>query len=330
MRGDHALCDWQAGLLRIAARTMTGETPMTASPADDLHTIRDLVRWGLSRFNKAGLAFGHGTSSAESDIAFLVLESLSLPIDSLDNWLDSRLTREERERIVGLIDQRVLTRKPTPYLVNRAYIQGMPFYIDERVIVPRSFIAEILVGAFTEEETSPLGTPASVAAVADICTGSGCLAILASAVFPQAEVDAVDLSPDALAVAAINVEEHGAERVSLHQGDLYDPLGDRRYDLIISNPPYVDEETMEALPEEYRAEPAMALAGGFDGLDLVRRLIDGAADHLNPGGGLLCEIGSGREILAMDYPHLPFVWLDTEESDGEVFWLSAESLGVTA
>jgi len=299
------------------------------SPADDLITIRDLVRYAVSRFNAAGLSFGHGTSSALDDAVFLVLETLKLPIDELDPWLDARLTRAERETIVGLIERRVDERIPTPYLVGRAYIQGIPFHVDERVIVPRSFIGELLVSSLVGGEGFALiDDPEAVTSVVDICTGSGCLAILASRLFPNAEVDAVDLSPDALEVAAINVEALGADTVHLHQGDLFGPLAGRRYDLIVTNPPYVEADVMETLPEEYRHEPEMALAGGHDGLDVVRRILAAAPDHIAPGGGLICEIGTGREILEAEYPDLPFLWLDTEESEAEVFWLTAEALGV--
>nr|WP_207620218.1 50S ribosomal protein L3 N(5)-glutamine methyltransferase [Oharaeibacter diazotrophicus] len=292
-------------------------------------TIRDLVRYAVSRFNAAGLSFGHGTSSALDDAVFLVLETLKLPIDELDPWLDARLTCAERETIVGLIERRVDERIPTPYLVGRAYIQGIPFHVDERVIVPRSFIGELLVSSLVGGEGFALiDDPEAVTSVVDICTGSGCLAILASRLFPNAEVDAVDLSPDALEVAAINVETLGADTVHLHQGDLFGPLAGRRYDLIVTNPPYVEAEVMAELPEEYRHEPEMALAGGHDGLDVVRRILAAAPDHIAPGGGLICEIGTGREILEAEYPDLPFLWLDTEESEAEVFWLTAEALGV--
>lgn len=299
------------------------------SPADDLITIRDLVRYAVSRFNAAGLAFGHGTSSALDDAVFLVLETLKLPIDELDPWLDARLTRAERETVVGLIERRVDERIPTPYLVGRAYVQGIPFHVDERVIVPRSFIGELLVsGLVGGEGFALIDDPEAVTSVVDICTGSGCLAILASRLFPNAEVDAVDLSEDALAVAAINVEALGADGVHLHHGDLFEPLAGRRYDLIVTNPPYVEADVMAGLPEEYRHEPEIALAGGPDGLDVVRRILAAAPDHLAPGGGLICEIGTGREILEAEYPDLPFLWLDTEESEAEVFWLTAEALGV--
>lgn len=297
-------------------------------PADDLKTVRDLVRYAVTRFHTANLVFGHGTVTAVDDAVFLVLEALKLPIDDVSPWLDARLTLFERERVVNLIEQRVSTRKPTAYLLNRAYIQGLPFYVDERVIVPRSFIAEILGNTTSEDGSDLLGPIEEIASIADICTGSGCLAILASRLFPYAFVDAVDLSSDALEVAAINVAALGDGRVSLYEGDLFDPLEDRRYDLVVSNPPYVDEESMQELPDEYRTEPVLALHGGFDGLDIVRRLLATVPDHLTDRGAFICEIGSGREILAAEYPDMPFHWLDTEHGDGEVFLLTAEDLGV--
>ena len=299
--------------------------------AEDLLTVRDLLRYAMSRYGAAEIGIGHGTSEAIDDAVFLILESLHLPIDDINPWLDARLTRAERQLIIERIDRRIDERVPTPYLVGKTYIQGVPFVVDPRVIVPRSFIGELLFSeAFSgESEGSLIRDPDDVLSVADICTGSGCLAILAAMIFPNAAVDAVDLSEDALDVAAINVDRLGDGRVGLHHGDLFAPLEGRRYDLIITNPPYVDDEAMAELPDEYRHEPEMALAGGLDGLDIVRRIIEAAPDHLNPGGGLLCEVGSDREILEMTYPDLPFVWLDTAESEGEVFWLSAEDLGVT-
>ncbi|MBB5753886.1 50S ribosomal protein L3 N(5)-glutamine methyltransferase [Prosthecomicrobium pneumaticum] len=292
---------------------------------ETLVTLRDVLRYAVSRFRAAGLAHGHGASDAYDDAAFLVLEGLDLPIDRLEPFLDARLLPEEREKLVGLVAARVETRKPLPYLLGRAYIQGFRFRVDERVIVPRSFIGEILFSdGFAGDETGLVPDREAVETVLDLCTGSGALAILAAHLFPNATVDAVDLSQDALAVAALNVAEHGlADRVSLHRGDLFAPLAGRRYDLILTNPPYVDAEAMAALPAEYRHEPVMALAGGEDGLDIVRRILDAAPDHLTETGGLLCEIGTGREILEADYPDLPFLWIDTEESEGEVFWLAA-------
>ena len=304
------------------------ETPI----ADELLTLRDYWRYAISRFNAARLSFGHGTTTAVDDAAFLVLDSLDLPIDTLDPFLDARLTAAERRLLAERIEARVTTRKPSAYLTGRSYIQGIRFFVDERVIVPRSFIGEILFSEYDDadgEESLYLPDPNDVESVADICTGSGCLAILAAKIFPNAVIDAVDLSAEALEVARINVAEHELEgRVTLHQGGLFAPLEGRTYDLIITNPPYVDHEEMAVLPEEYRTEPAMALDGGPDGLDLVRRLLAEAPKHLNPGGGMICEIGTGRELLEEEFPDLDFFWLDTEESQGEVFWITAEALGV--
>lgn len=298
--------------------------------ADDLRTVRDFVRLAVSRFSEAGIVFGHGTNTALDEAAFMVLESLHLPVDELEPWLDARLTREERGRLANLIEQRVTTRRPAAYLLGRTYIRGVPFRSDERAIVPRSYLGELLAGdLFGGEGFTLVEDPERVERVLDLCTGSGCLAILAAMIFPNARVDAVDLSEDALALADENVADHDlVDRIELLQGDLFAPLKGRRYDLIVTNPPYVDAEAMEALPAEYRHEPTLAFAGGPDGLDIVRRILAAAPAHLNPGGGLICEIGTGREILDAEYPHLPFLWLDTEESEGEVFWLSARDLGV--
>lgn len=286
----------------------------------DLFTIRDFFRYAVTSFTRAKLHFGHGAANAVDEAAFLILEALSLPIDDINPWLDARLVADERERLSALIDERIRTRKPAAYLVNRAYIQGVPFYVDDRVIVPRSYIGELLAS-----ETPFLPPPEDVKSVLDLCTGSGCLAILAALAYPGARIDAVDLSADALAVAERNVAEHGlAERITLHRGDLFAPLGMRRYDLILTNPPYVEAASVAAFPPEYRAEPRIAHAGGEDGLDIVRRILEETPAHLNKGGGILCEIGTGREILERDYPDLPFLWPDTEASEGEVFWLTRE------
>ena len=298
--------------------------------ADDLKTVRDFVRYAVSRFTKARLAFGHGTSEALDEAAFMVLEALHLPVDDLSPWLDARLTGEERAHLAALIEQRCTTRQPAAYLLGKTYIGGVPFRSDPRAIVPRSFIGELMAGElFTGGDFSLVPQPESVARVLDLCTGSGCLAILAAMTFPNAQVDGVDLSPDALALAAENVAEHQlAGRVRLLEGDLFGPLAGEAYDLIITNPPYVDEEAMAALPAEYRHEPSLAFDGGPDGLDIVRRILAAAPAHLSPGGGMICEIGTGKEILEAEYPHLPFLWLDTEDSEGEVFWLSAVDLAV--
>jgi ribosomal protein L3 glutamine methyltransferase len=289
----------------------------------EFKTVRDFLRYAVSRFTRAGLCFGHGAGTALDEAAFIVLESLSLPIDDINPWLDARLTTAEKARLSELIETRVATRKPAAYLLNKAYVQGVPFYVDERVIVPRSYIGEILAA-----EPAFLPAPTDVRTILDLCTGSGCLAILAAFAFPDAEVHAVDLSADALAVARRNVADHGLEhRITLHEGDLFAPLGKRAFDLILTNPPYVDAQAMTALPPEFRAEPALALAGGEDGLAIVRSILAEAPARLNAGGGLLCEFGTGREILEAEYAHLDFLWPSSEEGEGEVFWLMREGFG---
>ena len=301
--------------------------------AGELLTLLDFVRYAVSRFIEAKLVFAHGTTDPVAEAAFLVCESLHLHPDQFEAFAAARVTAAEAKAILGLIERRVTTRSPAAYLVNKIYMRGLPFYVDERTIVPRSFIGELLdshFGGDDDEEGggSLISDPASVERVLDLCTGSGCLAILASRNFPNAEIDAVDISKDALAVAARNVGDYGLDRrLTLHRGDLFKPLGNARYDLIISNPPYVDAEGMAGLPRECRAEPKLAFDGGADGLDIVRRILDEAAEHLTPQGGLLCEIGRGREVLEAAYPQLPLLWLDTEDSQAEVFWIAAADLG---
>ena len=296
----------------------------------ELVTLRDYWRYAISRFNAADLSYGHGTTTASDDAAYLLLDSLELPIDALDPFLDARLLPDERRMLAERIETRVSTRKPSSYITGRAYIQGVRFHVDERVIVPRSHIGEILFAEYLGEQGSAfLPDPMMVESVVDICTGSGCLAVLAAKFFPQAAVDAVDLSADALEVAKINLDEHEVEdQVTLFEGDLFAPLEGRTYDLIITKPPYVDHEALDGYPPEFRAEPEMAHDGGVDGLDLVRRIREDAPRYLNPEGGMICEIGSGREILEEEFPHLDFVWLETAESQDAVFWISAEALGV--
>lgn len=297
---------------------------------NELVTLRDYWRYAISRFNAAGLSFGHGTTTAGDDAAYLLLDTLELPIDALDPFLDARLLPAERKLLAERIETRVTTRKPSSYITGRAYIQGVRFHVDERVIVPRSHLGEILFSEYLGAQGSTfLPDPMAVESAVDICTGSGCLAVLAAKFFPNAAVDAVDLSDDALEVAKLNLAEHDvADQVTLFHGDLFTPLAGRRYDLIITNPPYVDHAALAAFPAEFRAEPEMAHDGGEDGLDLVRTILTQAADHLNPGGGLLCEIGSGREILEEEFPHLEFFWVETAESQDAVFWITAEALGV--
>ena len=237
----------------------------------------------------------------------------------------ARVARHEQKAIFDLIEARIRTRKPAAYLLQKAYLRGVAFYVDERAIVPRSYLGEILDGElFAGADASLIDDPDAIGRVLDLCTGSGCLAVLAAMRFPNAVVDAVDISADALAVAAHNVAAHGLEeRITLHQGDLFAPLGGARYDLIVSNPPYVDAGGMAALPPECRHEPALALDGGPDGIAIVRRIIDNAGRHLTADAGLLCEVGRDRRVLEMAYPDVSFLWLDSEDSSGEVFWLDA-------
>jgi ribosomal protein L3 glutamine methyltransferase len=300
---------------------------ISKTPPRELATILDFVRYAASRFAEAKLAFGQGTRDAVEDAMFLVCEALHLPKDSAEAFLPARLTAAERRQVYGLIEKRARTRIPSAYLVKRAYLQDHAFHVDERAIVPRSYLAELLYSdAFMGEEQ--LVDRMAVRRVLDLCTGSGCLAILACNVFPSAQVDAADVSQDALEVAKINVADHGvADRVTLLRGDLFKPVGDAVYDVILCNPPYVDADGMARLPKEYRREPPLALAAGADGLDIVRRILGEAREHLSDNGGLLCEIGRCRAALEASFPDTNFLWLDTAESSGEVFWLPAAALG---
>jgi len=296
----------------------------------ELATLRDVLRYAVSRFRAEGLAFGHGSATALDDAAFLILETLDLPIDDFSAFADARLTAREKDLIGERVARRIGERLPSAYLTGHSYLHGFRFRADSRALAPRSYIADLLFSPLFDGSGEGLvlcDDPGAVASVLDLCTGGGSLAILAAHVFPHAMIDAADLSADALALAAENVADYGLEqRIGLVEGDLFAPLKGRRYDLIITNPPYVDADTMARLPAEYRAEPEMALAGGSDGFAIVRRILAGAADHLTEGGGLLCEIGLDREILEANYPDTPFLWLDTEGSDGEVFWLAREHL----
>ncbi|WP_153116860.1 50S ribosomal protein L3 N(5)-glutamine methyltransferase [Rhodocyclus tenuis] len=290
----------------------------------ELLTLRDLLRFSVSRFNEAGLFFGHGSDNAWDEAVYLLLHTLHLPPDRLEPFLDARLTSDERSRALLIIEKRIKERLPAAYLTHEAWLGEHRFYVDERVIVPRSFIAELL-----EEQLEPwIEDPWAVADVLDLCTGSGCLAILAALAFPEAAIDAVDLSPDALAVAQRNVADYElGERVQLIHSDLFSAVDKkRRYDLIISNPPYVDAAAMRALPPEYRCEPELALAAGEDGLDLVRIMLRQAKARLNPGGILVVEIGHNRAVLEAACPTLPFTWLDTRAGDEYVFLLRREEL----
>ena len=296
------------------------EIPLTA----ELVTIRDWLRFSVSRFSEAKLAFGHGASSAQDEAAYLILHTLHLPIDQLEPWLDARLTKAERIQVAAIIEKRVVTRKPAGYLTNEAWIGPHAFYVDERVIVPRSYIGELIV---RDAPALVLGA-GPVRRVLDLCTGSGCLAILAALTFEDATVDAADISDDALAVARQNIESYGlSDRVTALFSDVFADLGDRRYDLIIANPPYVTEAAVAAFPAEYKAEPVLAHVAGADGLSITRRILADASKYLAPDGTLIVEIGHGRAAIDAEWPHLPFLWLDTEESSGEVFALPASALG---
>jgi ribosomal protein L3 glutamine methyltransferase len=289
----------------------------------ELVTVRDWLRYAVSRFGAAGLVYGHGTSNALDEAAYLILHTLHLPIDQVDPWLDARLLPEERQALRQTIETRIATRKPAAYVTKEAWIQGYSFFIDERAIVPRSYIGELLCKQMAAPaEEGPLGLDPLA-----LCTGSGCLAILAALAFPNATVDASDISQEALAVAERNVRDYGLEkRISLLRSDLFAAHAGKRYDLIIANPPYVGAEALAAFPPEYAAEPRIAHDGGADGLEIVRRILAGAGAHLSPAGSLLLEVGTGRAMLEQEFPQLPFLWLDTAESEGEVFMLPASAL----
>ena len=292
---------------------------MARATKSSLVTLGDFFHFAVARFRAARLAYGHGTTNAVDEAAFMVLEALCLPITRIDPWLDLVPTAPEKARLLTLIEARIALRMPAPYLLEAAYMQGVRFHIDRRALIPRSFIGDLLAGG-----ALPTAKPRRIL---DLCCGSGCLAILAALAFPRAKIDAVDLSAGALALARRNVATHRlGDRITLHRGDLFKPLQGQRYDLIISNPPYVDAGGMARLPPEFRHEPRMALAAGDDGLDLVHRILAEAPKHLTKSGGLVCEIGRGRPPLEAAYPRLPFIWLDTELSEGEVFWLSRSDL----
>ncbi|MDQ7989409.1 MAG: 50S ribosomal protein L3 N(5)-glutamine methyltransferase [Candidatus Dactylopiibacterium sp.] len=292
-------------------------------PHDELVTVRDLVRYATSRFNRAGLFFGHGSNDAFDEAVYLVLRTLHLPLDRLEPFFDACIPADERSEVLDIIERRVSERIPAAYLTREAWLGDFRFYVDERVIVPRSYCFELL-----EAGLSPwIADPEGVTRALDLCTGSGCLAVLLAHHFPHAQVDAIDLSEDALDVARQNVADYGLQDVvRLIRSDVFDALGDERYDLILSNPPYVTEASMQVLPEEYLHEPRMALAAGDDGLDVVRRIIAGARRHLADDGVLIVEVGHNRDLVEAAFPHLEFVWL-TEASEAEkVFLLRADQL----
>jgi ribosomal protein L3 glutamine methyltransferase len=286
-------------------------------------TVRDVLRFAVSRFNQAELSFGHGSANAYDEAAYLVLHTLHLPLDLLDPFLDAKLTAAEIDAVLNVIERRATERVPAAYITQEAWMHGFRFHVDERVIVPRSFIGELL-----QDGLQPyVEDPEQVSAVLELCTGSGCLAILAAHAFPNADIDAVDLSAPALEVATRNVTDyHLEDRVALFEGDLYAPLAERRYDVIISNPPYVNATAMQALPAEYKHEPDMALAGGEDGMDIVRRIIAQARNWLTDEGVLVIEIGNEREHVEAAFGGLDLVWLSTSAGDDNVFLIQAADL----
>ena len=290
---------------------------------NELRTLRDLLRFAVSRFSEGGLFFGHGADNAWDEAVYLLLHSLHLPLDRLEPFLDAGLTSDERTAVLRIIERRISERLPAAYLTKEAWLAEYRFYVDQRVIVPRSFIAELL-----REQLAPwIDDPESVASVLDLCTGSGCLAIFAAHAFPAARVDAIDLSPDALAVAERNVSDYElTARIRLLESNLFAALGKERYDLIISNPPYVNAPSMRSLPAEYQREPALALASGEDGLDLTRAILAAARERLTPNGLLVVEIGHNRDQLEAAFPDTGFTWLDTAAGDQYVFLLQRDQL----
>ncbi|QJR09944.1 50S ribosomal protein L3 glutamine methyltransferase [Usitatibacter rugosus] len=294
-------------------------------------TVSELLDEAVARLEKADVSFGHGTTNVLDEAVWLLLHSLRLPLDSLNEHLPDTPTVAKVKSFRALVERRIATRKPAAYLLKEAWLGEHRFYVDERVIVPRSFIAEWMQPRRWDELPTFFGHPnrESVGSVLDLCTGSGCLAILAALMFPGAKVDGADLSQDALDVAKRNILDYGlARRIGLVRSDLFAALGERTYDLILSNPPYVKASSMKKLPAEYRAEPTLALASGRDGLDHTRTILREAAAHLNPGGMLVVEIGHNRKALERAFPRLPFKWPETSSGAGYVFTLRREELAL--
>lgn len=286
-------------------------------------TLRAVLRASARRLAAAKISFGHGTTNAQDEAAWLTLHALGLAFEDLAANLDRKLGARERARVAALVDERIRTRKPAAYVTHEAWLGEHRFYVDERALVPRSFIAEIL-----REDLAPwIARPRAVRTALDLCTGSGCLAILLALSFRNARVDGADLSTDALEVARVNVARYRlGRRVRVVKSDLYDALDRRHYDVIVSNPPYVTAAAMRRLPAEYRREPPLALAGGRDGLALVRRIVDQAPEHLQPRGLLVVEVGHARARIEAAYPRMPFVWAETSGGDDNVLLITREAL----
>ena len=297
--------------------------------AEELFTIRDWLRFTVSQFEEADIFFGHGTDNSYDEAVWLVMSALHLPHETLNNFLDAVITEQERKHLAHLIEQRITKRTPTAYLLREAWLRGFKFYVDERVIVPRSFIAELL--DFNEEGEHGLQPwiehPELISSAADICTGSGCLGVLLANAFPDAAIDVIDISPNAIAVANINIANYGLqEQITAIESDMFSALQNKKYDLIISNPPYVDAPSMAKLPTEYRNEPQLALGSGADGLNHTHTILREAANYLNDDGILIVEIGHNRDALLNAYPDLEFTWLTVESGNQFVFLLTKEQL----
>lgn len=293
------------------------------SKPSDFTTVRDLLRYAVTRFNTEKLFFGHGSSNALDEAAYLILHTLKLPLDKLEPFFDAHLLHEEVKAVLDVIERRADQRVPAAYITNEAWLGEYRFYVDERVIVPRSFIAELIPDLF-----SPwVSDPDEVVNILELCTGSGCLPIMLADAFPNAAVVTADISADALAVAQRNVDEYELQdRITLVQSDLYQNVPQKKYDLIITNPPYVNTSSMGKLPQEYLHEPQIALAGGDDGMDLVRKIVAGAAERLTPNGILMVEIGNERAFAEAAFPDLNLTWLTTSAGDDMVFLLTADQL----
>lgn len=293
------------------------------SATSELFTIRDWIRYAVSKFEASDVFYGHGTDNAYDEAVWLIMSGLHLPMDTLNNFLDSRITSDERPKLSNFIEQRITKHTPTAYLLKEAWLQGLKFYVDERVLIPRSFIAELLADGL-----SPwIEFPEMVESAADICTGSGCLGILLASVFPNAEIDVIDISQDAIDVANINIANYSLqEQVTAIKSDMFTALKGKKYDLIISNPPYVDAPSMAALPQEYQNEPQLALGSGDAGLDHTHTILREAANYLNDDGILIVEIGHNREALEAAYPNIIFNWLEVSSGNEFVFLLTKSQL----
>jgi len=292
--------------------------------AEELATIRDWLRYAVSQFEASDIFYGHGTDNSYDEAVWLIMSGLNLPTETLENFLDAAITKDERKHLAYLIEQRVTKHTPTAYLVREAWLHDFKFYVDERVIVPRSFIAELLL----DDSLSPwIEFPEMIESAADICTGSGCLGVMLAHAFPNASIDVVDISPDAIAVSNINIANYGLkEQVTAIQSDMFTALKGKTYDVIISNPPYVDAPSMAQLPNEYRNEPQLALGSGTAGLDHTHTILREATNYLNDDGILIVEVGHNRDALYEAYPDVPFTWLDTSGGDQFVFLLTKAQL----